>query len=260
MQLPAVLPHSSRQTTSPAHGPGSGQLTTTALWLHLLAPVAGLALLLSWAHFGGGDQALADGLYAMQGNNWALRHAWITDKVVHEYGRNLNALAWLALFVAWVIAGIRGAAPSRHRPLGYLLLATLLSCLTVSWIKSWTNVDCPWDLIRYGGSRQFIGLFDLRPLGMPRGRCFPAGHASGGYAWLALYFFFLATAPRWRWAGLSAGAALGLVFGISQQLRGAHFLSHDVVTAGACWIIALALYAAMLRSDRPGIHATGEAS
>ena len=40
---------------------------------------------------------------------------------------------------------------------------------------------------------------------MERGRCFPAGHASAGYAWVALYFFFLAAAPRWRWLGLSTG-------------------------------------------------------
>ena len=34
---------------------------------------------------------------------------------------------------------------------------------------------------------------------------------------------------------------LGLVFGIGQQLRGAHFVSHDVWTLGLCWFIATTL-------------------
>jgi membrane-associated PAP2 superfamily phosphatase len=44
------------------------------------------------------------------------------------------------------------------------------------------------------------------------------------------------------------GFALGLggVFGLAQQLRGAHFLSHDVWTLMICWLIALALYLPML--------------
>lgn len=72
--------------------------------------------------------------------------------------------------------------------------------------------------------------------------CFPAGHASAGYAWLCLYYFALLWRPSWRWAGLWIGLGAGLVFGISQQLRGAHFLSHDVATALICWLLSLGLY------------------
>ena len=77
---------------------------------------------------------------------------------------------------------------------------------------------------------------------MPRAACFPAGHASAGYAWMALYFFFLATRPQWRWLGLAVGIVLGLLFGVVQQLRGAHFLSHDLWTAVICWSCALGGY------------------
>ncbi|KAF1690284.1 hypothetical protein CSC64_11565 [Pseudoxanthomonas koreensis] len=230
------------------------------LWLHLLVPVAVLGALLAWA-VGGGDQLLADRIYAWGGHGWPLRRAWLTDTVIHVHGRNLNAAAWLVLAMAWSGAMASRAWRPWRRPLGYLLLATLLSCLVVAWTKSWTNMDCPWDLARYGGQRQFVGLFELRPLGMSRGRCFPSGHASAGYAWLALYFFLMAVAPRWRWIGLAAGIAGGLVFGISQQLRGAHFLSHDIVTAGVCWSIALGLYATMLWPGQPAVQdaAAGDA-
>ena len=86
----------------------------------------------------------------------------------------------------------------------------------------------------------------------PPGRCFPAGHASAGYAWLALFFFFTAVKPACRRWGLAIGIGLGLLFGIAQQLRGAHFLSHDVFTAMICWSIALGLHLLMLRPRGAG--------
>lgn len=113
-------------------------------------------------------------------------------------------------------------------------------------MKSWTHVDCPWDLLAYGGGRDFHALLAAVPADAPVGRCFPAGHASAGYAWVALYFFFLPTRPQWRWRGLGTGVGAGLVFGISQQLRGAHFMSHDVWTLMICWLTALLLHRAIV--------------
>jgi membrane-associated PAP2 superfamily phosphatase len=31
---------------------------------------------------------------------------------------------------------------------------------------------------------------------------------------------------------------LGVIFGLAQQARGAHFLSHDLVSLGICWLCA----------------------
>lgn len=198
-----------------------------------------------------GDLWLADRVYAWQGHAWALRDARVTQQLIHLGGRDLSALAWLAVLAAWVVAlGRAGLAPLR-RPLLYLLIATALSTLLVAWIKSWSNIDCPWDLARYGGTRPYIGLFQLRPAGLERGVCFPAGHAGAGYAWLALYFFLLVVKPRLRWFGLGVGLGAGLLFGISQQLRGAHFLSHDMAAAAICWSCAMALHAAFWPARAP---------
>ena len=87
--------------------------------------------------------------------------------------------------------------------------------------------------------------------------CFPAGHASAGYAWVALYFFFLATRPAWRWRGLAIGLATGAVFGISQQLRGAHFLSHDIFAMIICWGVALGSYYMLYPAVRRAPAETG---
>lgn len=200
------------------------------------------------------DLWLADTVYAWQGSQWAVRWTFANEQQLHVAGRNASAVAWL-IVVALCAASMwipRGRA--RLRPLACLAVSVLLSTALVAWVKSWSNVDCPWDLLRYGGERAYVSLFAIRPTGMPRGACFPAGHASGGYAWMAAYFFFLAVRPAWRWRGLAAGVLLGLVFGLSQQLRGAHFLSHDLWTAALCWLVAVAVHASAgqpLRLNQP---------
>lgn len=220
----------------------------SAYWTPVVVLVAGALLLTSF----GIDQRIADGLYAWQGHRWAYRSSVVAEQLIHLFGRNASAVAWLGLFAMWIVARLRNARSNLCTPLACLLLSTLLSTAVVAWMKSWSNMDCPWDLTRYGGAREFIGLFALRPAGMPQAACFPAGHASAGYAWMALYFFFRATRPQWRWAGLAIGIALGLLFGVTQQLRGAHFLSHDLWTAAICWVCALGSYSLLHADARDG--------
>lgn len=215
--------------------------------MHLQWPLLALATVFGTWTVLHGDPWLADRLYAWEGSHWALRHAWITQHVIHLLGRDLSTAAWLAALAAWLMACGRRDWAQLRKPLLYLLLATALSTLLVAWIKSWSNVDCPWDITRYGGTRPYIGLLQWRPEGLPRGQCFPAGHAGGGYTWVALYFFLLVVKPRLRWWGLAAGLGAGLLFGVSQQLRGAHFLSHDLAAAAICWTTATVLYGTFWR-------------
>lgn len=192
------------------------------------------------------DTLVADTLYQLQGGAWQLRNHVVAEDILHAGGRRLSqmmgAAAGIALLLSYCVAGLR---PWR-RGLAYLFLAVALSTLAVSVIKHLVSMDCPWDLSRYGGEREHIGLLQRRPPSYPDTACFPAGHASAGYAWLALYFFFAATLPRWRWAGLVFALGLGLVFGITQQLRGAHFLSHDLWTVMLCWSLSFILARSML--------------
>lgn len=208
---------------------------------HFWLPLSVFAVLTLLLMPGQGDLWIADRLYALQGNRWAFRHAFLTDTIIHAAGRDLSMMAWLVVVAAWLVARTRAGLQHWRGPLAYLAVSTLLATAVVAWIKSWSNMDCPWDLLRYGGERPYVGLLGLRPVGLSRGACFPAGHASAGYAWLSLYFFFRGTRYRLRWIGLLAAATAGLVFGVSQQLRGAHFLSHDMWTAALCWMVAFAL-------------------
>lgn len=208
----------------------------------LLAPLAAVLVVAALMQLGG-DQIVADLLYSSQGNQWALKGAWVTATLAHKGGKWASALAGLAVLLACVLTRKRHGR--LHVALLYLFLAMVLSTALVAGLKPLTRMDCPWDLQRYGGTRPFIGLLQHRPDMMGTPACFPAGQASAGYAWLSLYFFALLYRPAWRWTGLTIGLLAGLLLGLAQQLRGAHFLSHDLATAVLCWCASLGLFALM---------------
>lgn len=208
------------------------------LWLPLLATLAASTLLMGF----GGDQWLADQLYRLEGHQWALQNAWVPSQLVHKGGKWASTLAALVVIVLCTHAWRSEQARAWRWPLLYLVLTVALGTGLVSLLKSMTNMDCPWDLARYGGLREYVGLFATRPHGMPRGVCFPAGHSSAGFAWIGLYFFARMVRPAWRWYGLAIGLLAGAAFGLAQQLRGAHFLSHDLWTLAICWLLSLVLY------------------
>ncbi|RUR28323.1 phosphatase PAP2 family protein [Vreelandella andesensis] len=223
--------------------------------LNIVKPLAAawLLFLIAMSVFGvlNIDITLADVIYRFQGNTWAWKDALITQDIFHKGGKWLSLAMGLAILLLLILSTTVTRLKAYRMPLLYLFSATLLSALLISTIKHLVSMECPWDLIRYGGERDFIGLLDIRPSSMPASACFPAGHASAGYTWIALYFFFAVTRPHWRWAGLAVGLGLGLVFGLTQQFRGAHFLSHDLWTVMLCWTVSFALSRLLLN---PRVH------
>ena len=197
------------------------------------------------------DFTITDFIYHLQGNSWAWKDTLITQEILHKGGKWLSLMMGVAILFLLVLSTVTTHLKGYRTPLLYLFSATLLSTLLVATIKQLVSMECPWDLISYGGEQDFIGLLDIRPPAMPASACFPAGHASAGYTWIALYFFFAATRPQWRFKGLALGLGLGLTFGLTQQLRGAHFLSHDLWSAMICWTVSFVLAKYLLT---PRVH------
>ena len=225
-------------TLSPTSTPVQSTDQRGLVWVTI-----GLALLfLAW-EAAGGDRWLAD--LAGNSNGFALREHWLLAGVMHGVGR----------IVAWVLAA--ALCLGIWLPLGPLRLLTqaqrvqlaggvLLCVAAVALLKAASPAACPWSLTAYGGVVEPVSHWRWWR-GSPGGHggCFPAGHASAGYGWVALYFFALQVRPRWRWAALAVAVATGLLFGFSQQLRGAHFLSHDVWSLAVSWTVAVLLYLLM---------------
>jgi membrane-associated PAP2 superfamily phosphatase len=120
--------------------------------------------------------------------------------------------------------------------LGFLFCSVLISVTLIKYLKSITALPCPWNLEAFGGTRDFQPISTLFSKDYRIGYCFPSGHASAGYGFVALYFArALHRAPAKR--DLLPGLSLGLIYGMTQQFRGAHFASHDLATILLClWI------------------------
>jgi membrane-associated PAP2 superfamily phosphatase len=188
---------------------------------------------------GGGDIWLASKLYALEGYQWSLQHHWLTENVLHTGARRLNYLLCSAVLLLSVYHLTRWQQqPAQARRYLALSLSLLSSFTLVAYLKAVTNIACPWSLTLFGGTEPYIHILQHRPDYLPYSQCFPAGHASVGYAWVALFFFFSGWAMSWRYLVLSLAILAGLTLGLTQQLRGAHFLSHDITSLMLCLLCA----------------------
>lgn len=174
---------------------------------------------------------------------WAGGGNWWIESVIHTGGRWAIRLVVLLTLLLWAGTFVDSRWRALRRPLACFIVSVVLAVGVVGLLKVITNVDCPWDLTLFGGKYPFVHLFAHRPEGLRAGQCFPAAHASSGYALMTLYFAFRERSPALARTGLLTGIVTGLVFGLAQQSRGAHFLSHDVWSAFICWSVALAVYA-----------------
>lgn len=121
-----------------------------------------------------------------------------------------------------------------------LLLSLLFVPLLVGAGKKIANVYCPNQVVEFNGTYEQHRIFEL--LGEDKAayrhaRCFPAGHCSGGYALMML--FFALPYPRYRYLGLLIGLTIGSLMGGYQIVRGEHFLFDTLATICFAWMINL---------------------
>ncbi len=215
----------------------------TFYWRHLRVPLVAFVLLATVLATTTLDLSIAHALYFDEAQSrWIGASSWWANELIHHGGtwlmRGVAASALALYAMTWTRPQLR----ELRRPALYFFVSVVLSVGLVGLLKTLTNVDCPRDLTEFGGAFPFIHLFEHRPAALRHAQCFPAAHASSGYALLALYFVFRERSRLAARLGLAAGVSLGLIFGIAQQARGAHFLSHDVWSAMIVWTVSLSLY------------------
>lgn len=207
-----------------------------------LAPLLLLAGVLIYFEYTQTDLVLQDRFYNFATGRW-----WIDAK--EQVGRAVfyngpKALVWLvALTVLVVFAGParwRARLGLTRRSLGLALLSFATIPALAGLGKRLSGVHCPSDLFRYGGQASYEKLCSPRStpkLLETKGGCFPAGHASGGFAFWGL--IALRDNRRWRRIIIGTGLGLGWWMGGYQMLKGAHFLSHTLVTLLLAWLVVL---------------------
>jgi len=193
----------------------------------------GLWVLLAW-DFSGGDMQMAQ--WWGEPSGFALRDNWWMVKVMHEGLRNAGWVLLLAL-----AAGIwRPWGSLRHLATGErasLFLSVVCALLAVTLIKGISKTSCPWDLQAFGGTASYISHWNVFQVDGGGGHCFPAGHASTGFAFMAAYFSLRQSGAPSARLWLACALLAGLVLGVAQQMRGAHFMSHTLWTAWLSWTV-----------------------
>ena len=167
--------------------------------------------------------------------------------LVHVMHEGFRALSWLLLFalvaaIRWPVGLLRRL---RRRDRVQLAFSALAGVLVVSLAKQASATSCPWDLQAFGGVAHYVshwawGLRDGGP-----GGCFPAGHASAGFAYVGGWFVLRRVSPAGARTWLVCALAAGLLMGLAQQLRGAHYMSHTLWTAWLCWTTGFVLDTAL---------------
>ncbi|MBF0264937.1 MAG: phosphatase PAP2 family protein [Gammaproteobacteria bacterium] len=125
------------------------------------------------------------------------------------------------------------------------MIIVLISCICVvgfvNFLKAITNTPCPKQITEFEGDYPYSKLFDTVDLDTYF-RCWPAGHASGGFALMSLFFLF--RGRKAKIAGLVTGISIGWSTGLYKMLIGDHFLSHTVDSMLIAWIIILMVVSA----------------
>lgn len=205
-----------------------------SLYIVLIIPIIGWDI----------DWQLANYWYQLEGNQWALRSSWLTQKILHDSAHDLAVGLYIIILILYLVAVIsqslgKSLPFGRYKAgLAYLSLSLPLATLTVSLFKRLTTVACPWSVIDFGGQQPYQSWF--HSLWSPiagAGHCFPSGHASSAYMFFGVYFF-----SRYYWPTKSTFIlilviTMGLIFGFDQQIRGAHYISHDLTSAFLCWMV-----------------------
>ncbi|VVP86586.1 hypothetical protein PS910_02466 [Pseudomonas fluorescens] len=197
------------------------------------------------------DFQLAEMFY-VPGLGFTGRHSYWLETVLHERVKQAVILFALVLIAGLVASVFNPRLQMWRRPLGYAVLTIGLCTGIVTPLKALTDVQCPWSLQAFGGSEPYVPLLGDRVDSPKPGRCWPGGHASTGFALVALYFALRDRQPRASRVALAAALGLGTLLSAGRMLQGAHFLSHNVWTLLIDWLIAVSCYRWLLYQESAG--------
>jgi len=177
------------------------------------------------------------------------KHQWILDRDLQPYKfifydgiKKLLIIIGILFLMALTFFRNNRTIQTYKKGMIIVILSAILIPVIVGGLKKATNMPCPKNEIHYGGVYPSTKVWESYPKTFKQPssiKCFPAGHASGGFALLSLFFLF----KRRRNKILAGVVALtvGWSMGLYKMLIGDHFFSHTVITMTIAWLIILLL-------------------
>jgi membrane-associated PAP2 superfamily phosphatase len=120
----------------------------------------------------------------------------------------------------------------------YVASSLLVVVLIVANIKKLTNIPCPNQIEQFGGVFRYQKIFalEMQPMQIKRFQCFPAGHATIGFAFYSL--IYLARELRLKLLIFIFATFFGWLIGFYQIAKGAHFVSDTLVSMLLSFLVA----------------------
>ncbi|MEN9545128.1 MAG: hypothetical protein RLZZ598_1961 [Pseudomonadota bacterium] len=226
---------------------------TQRVWwrIDLLVALAGAAAIGLW-DASGLDLVLMRHL--ADGSGFAMREHWFFSGVAHRGGYWISVALFLIVLLSCV-----GPWHSRHldRSRRIAWFSAMAACLLlIPALKHVSLTSCPWELAEFGGRASYVSHWAFGLADGGSGHCFPGGHASGAFAFLGGWFAWRDRRPRVAAAWLLGVVLLGMLFGLTQTVRGAHYFSHTLYTAWICWCLSALLFGLIGRANSPAAPTT----
>jgi membrane-associated PAP2 superfamily phosphatase len=193
-----------------------------------------LVLTLAW-DASGADLSAMTWLGGPHGFAW--REHWFLSTVMHTGAKQLAVLfyLWVLAMSLWPLGIWQQLTRSQRLEIA---MGITLCLVVVTAIKRISLTSCPWELQAFGGVANYLSHWSWGQADGGGGACFPGGHASSAFAFMALSLPWL-TSKQTEHQHLGGAMTemivlTGLVLGLSQTLRGAHYPSHTAWTALIC--------------------------
>lgn len=181
------------------------------------------------------------------------REEWLWSSLLHTDIKKVSTLVFVAL-IALAVRAWRSGRTEQLPPLLFTLAGALLALTLNSHLKHLSPHSCPWSLQAFGGSAEYFRILSPVPAGAGPGACLPSGHAATGFMWLPGVYACLRWQPRLALPAATAAILLGLLCGLTQIVRGAHFLSHIMLTAAVCGSTGSVLHHLCAAWPRPAMR------
>jgi membrane-associated PAP2 superfamily phosphatase len=204
--------------------------------------ITSLVLVLSVVYFGLSniDIVVQDYFYNHETHKWILPWSLEPYKFIfYDGAKRFLILFAVVLLVSSVVFRKKEIVKRYKKGIIVIILSAIFVPSLIGLVKNNTNMPCPKNELHYGGLYPRTAVWEKYPVDFvkPKTKCWPAGHASGGFALLSLFFLF--QKKRNKLIGLGIGLFAGWSTGLYKMIIGDHFLSHTVITMIMAWLIIL---------------------
>lgn len=187
------------------------------------------------------DIFVQDSFYNFETKNWIIdKNEPILKFFLYDGIKTLVIIFGVAILFSLIFLRKKHFVQEYKKGLIIVLLSAIFVPLIIGSLKAVTNTPCPCNIIHFNGTYPETKVFDSYPKDFVQNskvKCWPAGHASGGFALMALFFLF--KTPQNQKRALIGALIIGWSMGTYKMLLGDHFLSHTIITMIMAWFIIL---------------------